>query len=298
MPRTLLARDDYAEITSGLDWVTLTTPPPLPKDDLLALGEHIFREEVKRGCKSREFRWNGYHGQATEHCAFGVRADSAYLRVSGCLASEQTMPLLSSSGVPTRVDHQTTFTLRRPVTNFGLRILRCTGKRQNHRGARVERSQTIATSGLWIGRLAKRSSKVHVRGYDKGVEAKLAPPGLIWRVESECKQEAARWTWGGLKAATNKSGYSASICRWSLERYGCSWRVPISCESITAPVLAVKRNPEVDRALAYLRKQVQPGVNRLWEAGYQWELLEALGLFGRVRPVDPLQEGEHRGDVS
>src|SRR5215216_5295758 len=289
--------DSIAAIQSGVDWVTLTTPAPECPDDTLELGQAIVREEVAQGAKRKEFRWKGYRGQAVEHRAWGLRPDSAYLRVSSCLASTNLTRLLSLGGRPTRVDHQTTITLSKPVTQFGSRTLRSTGRRQSHRGAPVERLRSTSTRGLWIGRLASRSSKLHQRVYDKGVEAKIAPRGIIWRIESELKEEAAEWTWGELREAKEPSVYSQSVCRWLLERFGSSWPLPTSIASISAPVLSVRRHPEVEETLAWLRKQTRGAVVRLWDAGYRIELLEALGLWGLVRPVDPRGDRGTDGDV-
>jgi hypothetical protein len=133
--------------------------------------------------------------------------------------------------------------------------------------------------------VGRRTSPSYLRIYDKGVESKLAPQGVLWRVEVEAKQSHARQLcldhWSSLHDPRFCANYVAS----SVTRLGFRW--PFS-ELASSPVdinLGKKQQTTAGQLAIWLTHTVAPTIPRLLSVFTVAEVLEMLKLSDVAVPI-------------
>lgn len=277
--RVLVSAEQIECVEAGIDWVTFTAPRKGGETALRHFGRRIIEEQRQRGSRVAPWRAEGYHGEASEQCASGSRADTDYLRLSGSLAGSRWSEIPQCSGHPTRLDVQTTLTLRESRKSLGSIIWK--ERRSNpspFRGRPPKRVYSQGSCGLWLGTVGTRTARSYLRVYDKGIEKKTHPAGYRWRIELEAKQSLARGLWAELQSASDAPAWCMQTCERSIRSVDGSWPIESSGNSRPLPPVPTGELESVQRTKNWLAASVRPSIERLLEFCDTDELLALLGL--------------------
>jgi hypothetical protein len=284
--RVLVSAEQIESIEAGIDWVTFTAPRKGGETALRQFGRRIIEEQRLKGSRVAPWRAEGYHGEASEQCASGSRADTDYLRISGSLAGSRWCEIPECSGHPTRLDVQTTLTLKESRRSLGSTIWR---ERKSNpsplRGRPPRRVCSQGSCGLWLGTVGTRTARSYLRVYDKGVEKKTHPAGFRWRIELEAKQSLARGLWAELQSESDAPAWCQNTCERAIRAVDGSWPLVPSGNTPPLPPVPPKELESVQRTKAWLSTSVRPCVERLLEFCDTDELLELLGLDAYALPI-------------
>lgn len=265
--------------SAGLDWLTMTT-----SDD--GLGGYWYeqfstyaRENVRKELGIQPF-YNGYHsGVKCGKMSWGYKEGLGYiLVVTGGATEEYYLRYYPALTRVTRVDLRMDVVVNEPrdVAGKWFDVLKTHGNRQ--RGYRLwENDQGGKT--LYVG---SRNSQQYGRIYDKGVEAGLAEPGLLWRLEVEYKKPIANQVYGevvNLPVAERVEKISGTVANWFESRGVAATIGMVLGEGITMQLEF--QATTLDRKINWLRTQVRPTVRRLVDAGYGRDVFRALLLDER-----------------
>lgn len=260
----------------GVDYVTITEKDAARWASIVAVLERqVFPALTELGHTFEPRRAMGYTGVQVGTVFTGTRSDSSMLRVSGFWAENVLKALLLAEIHPhvTRIDLQCT------IVFTGDRMLfaeECKSAVLYHQETTPKRSHPgvtlISTNGrgdtLQIG---SRSSEVFCRIYDKWREQDYAYEPYAWRFEVEAKGTAAQGTVSWLAHASSWQQEVQRIVHGTFQGRGIDEPVLRQGRPIA---LAAKRAPTDDeKRLRWITEDVAPTVRKLWEHGYQDELL-------------------------
>jgi hypothetical protein len=190
------------------------------------------------------------------------------------------------AGYTSRIDTHCTLTLSTPLPSFGTCLLGSTSPTSQSRSSlSILAGHRGSTTGLWLGTVGKRTAPSYIRVYDKGVEARCAPPGVLWRIELEAKHQHARKLWELNRERLRSPEFCASYSVQSLTSQGFSWPFgPLAAEShdVTA---GPKPKSTLQSLAAWLVLSVRPAVLRMLTVFTVAEVLEMLGLSGVAAPT-------------
>lgn len=190
------------------------------------------------------------------------------------------------AGYALRIDTHLTLALSESLPSFGTCLLGSTTPISTYpRRKSILVSHHTATSGLWLGTVGKRTGPSYLRVYDKGVEQRCAPPGLLWRIELEAKQQHARKLWADNRQRLSDPTFCASYSLQSLTSRGFSW--PFG--ALASESLDTRAGPRPQstptKLAAWLVLSVRPAISRLRTVFTVAELLEMLGLSDVAAPT-------------
>lgn len=140
-------------------------------------------------------------------------------------------------------------------------------------------------NGLWLGTVGRRTSPSYLRIYDKGVESKLAPKGMIWRVELEAKSTHARQICQDHWTSLNSPKFCVNYVASSLMRSGSLWPWPELAESPVDVKLGRKEQTTAGTLAIWMTHTVRPVIPRLLTVFSVAEVLEMLNLSGVAVPT-------------
>lgn len=283
-------RSRVESVDAGIDWLTWITPRATGADRVVQWARRLIEEQRERGSKVRPFMALGYHGEGVEGCAYGLREDTTYLRLSGSLAASKWCEVCEFSGTPSRLDVQTTFTLTSPATTFGARVMaRTRTARRVLRGRPPTRTCITNNRGSWSGSVGTRANAIYLRVYDKGIESGSHARGLRWRIELEAKAVTARKLWDEAKAVTDRDQWYRDVCERAVVH--CEGRWPLQkSETVQRLPTAEARDPaDVERKLAWMKEQVAPSIASLLPYIGTERILEVLGLDGYALALTKLE---------
>lgn len=270
---------DVSRWTAGIDWVTWVWDGPghALKSGVIA-HELVERHTgpLDRQTEFRLLRWKGWKIGAVR---LGLSEASSLLQLSGAVAAESWTRLQSSGGRPTRLDVQTTLQLSQSQPGFGRQFLKpSTQKTRRHPSQRPKTGCWKDSNGSFLGTVGDRTNARYMRVYDKGVEAKTAPPGLLWRIEVEAKGKLAPALFRSLTGAEEVERWCLNSCaeQWSLSGY--SWPLPTLSSGSSGVTVPTDQQPDEERLAQWLRATVRPAVQRLRRVYSREQLLQLLGL--------------------
>lgn len=246
----------------------------------------ILHAAALQGTEIVPWSFKGYKGWRTEGVGVASRDGGTLISMSSGVASASWRTIVPLSGKPTRLDLQTTLTLKSPTPSFGPWLTRLTPTGLPFRQGRRTGSVMCASGRSYTGTMGSRQSERMVRVYDKGVEDDSHPAGQRWRVEAEFKGSAARRHWASLSQAVSPAGYCSSAAWDSLTSFGGQLPEGFRPES-TPPAPIAERSSRLTADLQYLERYVVPLLRRLALRGkgeLAWQTLEkALGSH-RIPP--------------
>lgn len=204
-------------------------------------------------------------------------------------------------GFASRIDLQATLSLSRSLPGFGTYLLdSITQTSISRRRTPTRLGVSSANCGLWLGTVGRRTHHSYIRVYDKGVEARCAAPGTMWRVELEAKHShAAELCRTNYHQLTNPA-FCASYSVESLKSQGCSWPfAPFSDERVDRNTGRTSSTTPTKLA-AWLYRSVNPAIRRVLTVYTVGEVLLMLGISDVAMPIGgdnarpvPADDGGH-----
>lgn len=278
----LLASGNVLEV--GCDYLTTTWHSPM-KETVLANTKYVMdwvRGHERLGGdknKIKPWAWQGYIGLTCGGVSCGERPDGSILRLSSVSANEWLKAGLPAGHNISRFDVAATvwgvYDQSAAIARHKEETLLYRKTLHNRRYQVRLEDGTGDGDTLYCG---SRDSEYYLRIYDKEREKKSSAEykGAL-RYEAECKEELARQAYQGC----TDGGYSVSSCMAVLDelldRRGIS---PVYPRGVQRAKFANREVSHTDLGdtVAWLSTQVRPTLKKWWRAGYEKEMLDALGL--------------------
>lgn len=277
--------DLYRRITAGVDWITLIADGRKQADSLATVVDALARVEGASGASVKPFRFMGFEGRQVGGVRLGFRGADAVTQLSGELCDSSWTRLASLPGRVTRLDLQTTVELSTSLPQFARRLLSPAAKtRHQPPQYRPRIAYSSDTQGLAIGTVGRRTNRRYARVYDKGIEKRSAPSGILWRVELEAKQDLSIELWDSLKSQRDVPAWCYATCESHWKSWGLSWRLPASSDRPEVTKAPRKELAPAHALAAWLRSSVAPTLPRVLTMYSVAELLEQLGIDHLAMP--------------
>jgi DNA relaxase NicK len=267
---------EHAIVSAGVDWLTCTAPRRDEEKPLYMLALELIESEKAAGNEVKKFSLAGYHGYGSGGARYGVRQDSVILQLSGECARSQWRRAKEQARNVSRLDVQVTVAFESPqpyiiktLHNDSLQHKSVNGRPSN----RTLITSTMTGDTLMIG---KRQSDVYLRAYDKGIESKCAPVGVLLRYEAEFKRERCARTAARLSTCEDEATHSAALIHTAFVRQGV--RVASETRQWQWDSLSLPRS-STEQKLLWLRSAVRPSIAFLLSRVGRDEVLSALGLL-------------------
>jgi hypothetical protein len=272
--------------TGGIDWFRWQTTEFSDTDALQRAIYSLQQEDRARASNLRRWSFQGYRGWQSDSIRWGQRNGRVLWESSGSQAAGTLALSELCTGYASRIDTHLTFALSAPLPSFGTCLLESTSPTSTSRHRRSTLvSRHTATNGLWLGTVGKRTAPSYLRVYDKGVEARCAAPGVLWRIELEAKHQHARKLWAENSQSLTSPAFCASYSLQSLTSRGYSWPFGALGNESHDTSAGPKPRSTIQSLAAWLVLSVRPGISRLRTVFTVAELLEMLGLSGVAAPT-------------
>jgi hypothetical protein len=272
--------------TAGVDWFRWKVERMDMVRETLARIAQLQEADIEQASRVRPWSFQGYEGVATDSIRWGKRSGKLIWESSGERAASTMAFMGPSGGYCLRCDLQTTLTFSSSQPHLGTSLMRSSqATTPTLRRSPILRGVSTRTDGLWIGTVGRRTSRSYLRLYDKGVESKLAPKGMMWRVELEAKHSHSRQLCLDHLTSLQNPKFCASYVASSVMRSGLRW--PFS-ELASLPVdvnLGRKQETTAGSLAIWLTHTVRPTIPRLLTVFTVAEVLEMLKLSGVAAPI-------------
>lgn len=256
---------DLILLEARVDWITVSSPTGDNWFALAGIGGMGLVDEQKRGERLKTFRSIGYDAARAGSWTVAQGETHGYVSVGGIDAEHWARALLSYATHCSRIDYCATIQFPNGLENPVPGILNDLRDRYgndpkedaitHYRGLRADR-------GLTIG---KRRSPYYARVYDKTTESKGRYPPCAWRFEVELKRHASEFEHAEFKMEPRRLDVAGRIVRDHFRR----WNVEVP--AVQGPTVRmakqIRRIPDAERALDWLRRQVRPTIEWLTEIG-------------------------------
>jgi len=284
--RTLSKEVCIEKWTGGVDWFRWMTSDFNETKPLLEAIAAIQERDRQRASNIRRWSFEGYRGWQTDTIRYGQRNGRVLWESSGSRAQSTLGLSALCSGYPSRIDLHLTAVLSQSQPSFGTSLLGSTSRTCRSRYNRSIRvGVSTATNGLWLGTVGTRTSPSYIRVYDKGVEAKCAPLGVLWRIELEAKYQHARKLWSKNAQDLTNPSWCANYSVQSLTQRGFPWPAgPLSDERLDVSAGPRPQSTPTKMA-AWLVLSVRPAIQRMRSVFSVGELIEMLGLSDVAAPT-------------
>lgn len=243
-------------------------------------------QDLKRASSLKPWTFQGYKGQQTDSIRFGIRGLDLIWESSGEKAASTLAFMAPSTGFALRCDLQVTLRFSTTLPAFGTSLIEYSpGTTPIPLRSPIQRGVSTQTTGLWLGTVGRRTSPSYLRVYDKGVESKTAPPGVLWRVEVEAKNTHSRTLCRDHLSSLQDPKFCASYVASSVTRLGLHW--PYS-ELASLPVdvkLGRKEQSTAGQLAIWLTHTVRPVIPRMLSVFTVGEILEMLKLSDVAAPI-------------
>lgn len=272
--------------TAGVDWFRYKVEHPDHIHPTMEAIRELQCNDAERASAVKPWRFQGYEGLATDSIRWGKRGGLVLWESSGARAADTMGFMAPSGGSALRIDLQVTFKFSTSQPHLGTSLMpssQATTPTRRHRPIRVGLS--TATDGLWLGTVGRRTSPSYIRVYDKGVESKLAAPGLIWRVEVEAKNTHSRELCQTHLSSLANPKFCASYVASSLTRLGSHWPWPELAKLPVDVKLGRKEETTAGKLACWVKHTVGPTIPRLLTVFTVAEVLEMLNLSAVAVPT-------------
>lgn len=273
---------EYGVVSAGIDWLTCTAKNGGPSLALERVSDFHLDSLSESAEKPVRQSWLGFDGYKCEGLFFGRREHDVMLCLSGSLSHDLGRDAIAVASNVSRLDLQVTlFTMGEEV-----QLARDTWAhlKQVPKGNGRPRSFSMVI-GHPVGQtlyLNSRASDNFGRLYDKGVESKISPAGMLWRYEVEFKREVARRESAGVALAEQLDTYCGDRVRsWYSERQ-------VEPPFPTMGSLSYKCGRLQDSShdvLTWFRNSLTRTVEKAIEKHGLNAVLESLGLQKHVTPI-------------
>lgn len=268
-------------LSAGCDWITVTQEPGEKMDQLREMSLGLADAEMHNGMFGRPWSASGYEGFSCGHLEYGERHDGCIVQLHSHLSHAHWLRFFALARNVSRIDVEvTTATEEDPA----FRLRRHLRQLQRH-NRKLKRGPQLSymvshTGGMTIYSGSPQSD-VRLRIYDKERESNQSQWSKAVRFEAQFRRGSSLRMARNMSSARSPGQTGGAAVRRILQNRGGSCRTlnellrgSVSFETLQdAPTLK-----DVDRVCGWLRKSVQPSVQRLLVYTERAVVLEALGL--------------------
>lgn len=274
-------REEYVVFSSGMDWLTCTAKSGRSSLELERVADAEIENQRASGVNVVPQSWLGFEGYKLEGLYFGRRDKDVMLCLSGSMAHDLGPLAIQSATNISRLDLQVTICSNGEVLELA-RNAWSQLKSADHPSHRPRSFSFIV--GHPVGQtlyINSRASDNFARIYDKGVESKLCPAGMMWRYEVEFKRKVSKQE--SLALAPSQQ-LAADVCdrvhSWLTSRgVEPPWPAPSSYVDISRA-----RGPADRDVLTWFNKSLSVSIGKAITQYGLVTVLESLGLHTRVEP--------------
>lgn len=269
-------------LESGIDWLTVTAPRGQYADSMIALAEPLLHEQLDQGNRVSLWKGSGYHGRTSGAVSLGVGREGSIVTLKSREAACNAEPFLRGDYRVTRLDLQTTcFDESKMAHRWEVEyaLVQSSKKRSGRPISAHLRLDSRGGSSLYLG---SPKSDIIARGYDKGIEAKIAQAGECQRFEVQYRRRYAKLQAHRLNQSKDTAHYIAHTVTTFFKARGVSVpRVkkgaPERLDEYEA-LYSKRAASDEERSLKWLGTLVRPSIERLIDSGKRAEVMRALGL--------------------
>jgi hypothetical protein len=269
-------------LESGIDWLTVTAPRGESADSMIALAEPLLHQQTDQGNRVSMWKGSGYHGRTSGAVSLGVGREGSIVTLKSREALLSAEPFLERDYRVTRLDLQTTCFDKSQMEDRWLSEYFALQHREKKIGRPLSSDLRLNSGGGSTLYLGSPKSDIIARGYDKGIEQKVAKAGECQRYEVQYRRRCAKLQAARYRESKNRVRYIASTVTTFFAARGIA--VPRVEKRMAEPeiqyeTLYTKRAESDDeRNLRWLGTSVAPTIGRLIESGKRAEVMRALGL--------------------
>lgn len=276
-------RDSFEVVACGVDWLTCTGKNGIASWELERIADVEISVARQEHLPMRAQNRIGFEGTALEHLFFGRREHDVMLQASGPDADRIAMLAVPHASNVSRIDLQVTvFTEGNEVELASAawdRLKTLPNGRGRPRSFSLIVNHPVGQT-LYIG---SRSSDNFGRIYDKGVESRMGPAGLLWRYEVELKRDRAQRTSAEYVRSERPTEYAiGQVHHWMTER-GVVPHFPSEWAGADPRGLTP---PDSRDVLRWFNESVSITVQRAIRRHGLSAVLASLGLLKHVRPLE------------
>lgn len=269
-------------LESGVDWLTATAPRGLLSDSMIAQAEPLLHEQFSLGNRISLWKGSGYHGRTSGAVSVGVGREGSIVTLKSREALLSAEPFLKGGYRVTRLDLQITCVDESKMDDRWSSEYYALLARKKKAGRPILADLRLNSRGGSTLYLGSPKSDIIARGYDKGIEAKLAEAGECQRLEVQFRRRPAKLQAARIIESENHHGYIASTVIAFFATRGVS--VPSDTGRVAEPqaqyeaLYTQRAASDEERSLRWLGTLVRPSIKRLIDSGKREEVLRALGL--------------------
>lgn len=264
-----------SSVSAGVDYFSFTTGNVAQIPLLETRANKLMLQEAQADCLPSSFQLHGYTGVRCGNVQVARSVDRLWVTLIGEIADRHWRAFQVAGITPTRIDFQITATMESAYPQYAAhqykKLLEDGGNHAKRKITFIQSAGSGAT--LYLG---SRKSERFGRLYDRGIKAKSAGAGQVWRWEVEFKKGAAQTALECLEKLSDCGTMVwMAVEAWFSER-GVS--VPPAPHTFVMPPTASKREGTAEDKLQWLSSQVAPSVKKLCDAGKRTDVLKALNL--------------------
>lgn len=269
------AKSDGKVVSLGVDWITATAADAHAQLSLLSVAVTARREDMEIDGDEKPWAASGFNGWATRHVQYGTNGQRGILRLGGERAAQHWRACARAAESVSRIDLQATVEYPAPDTGIAASCYRSLETPVKRAGRPCTGRIVTGTDGGASCYVGSRSSAIMGRVYDKGIEAGIAPKGMLWRWEIEVKKPLSGPCVSALLSeADPMESIRSRIAHFFRERTGAA---PFLAADLKVRDLPPEPSTS-EQQLEWLRRSVAPTVRRLLKSEGYGATLRALGL--------------------
>lgn len=265
---------DLTIVEARVDWLTVSAPLGPEFDVLAGIAARGLVDEQRRGEKLISFRPHGWDAARAGSWTWAQNSAGGYVSVGGHDAEAWCRPLLMVAHKCSRIDYAITAQASSALINPVPAAMRDLRERYQddpmadsiQRYAGLKRDHALS--------IGKRGAPYYGRVYNKSLESRGRYPPCTWRWEIELRRHASEFERAEYQLDPKRvdmAGYLVArhMARWGIE-------TPHSAGPTIRMAKQVRRVSDAERALEWLRRQVRPTIQWLFEIGYRDEVNRVL----------------------
>lgn len=271
----------YPIVSCGLDWLTCTAKNT---DSALAF-ERVADAELDRqrdtGLALLPTMRLGFNGYKAEHFFFGRREHDLMIQASGPGTNDMAIAAVPFASNVSRLDLQVTIWTEGEALDLARDGWQHLRSLPNGPGRPRSFSLIIGHPSGQTLYVNSRASDNFGRLYDKGVESKLGPAGLVWRYEVELKRDLARHAaLEFVRGQQPQAFVSNQVHQWMTLRGVRPRFSPVGSSSYRGAILQ-DRNRDI---LFWFKQSVSKSIQKAIKTHGLTNVIESLGLQDQVQP--------------
>lgn len=262
-------------VSSGVDWITVTTPDCFSSELLALQIAGIVDHQKQLGAIERPWGMSGFTGFTVGEIQFANRGDEFMVRLMSDTAQRSWRRIYELASTVTRLDLQVTIDMGQDCQELVWDYYRKANRKSSEKKRGPRNRVILGNDGGATLYCGERTSNRFGRCYAKGPQSKLSYYKTCVRFELQLNGKLAKIVTTRLDHAPSEKAFAFDrTVGFFTNRIG---RLPICTAQISTDTCPRKRS-DVRRKLDWLAASVNPSVQELCNMGYALDVLRALGL--------------------